>query len=519
MSNNKTIQFAEYLINNANHYEFAKIFYEQLSETDDYMYYDNTWYSYDEFNKILIHKKSYPSKLKLSIIQKTRDFISDIKIDINKLKLKNMDEIKQITNLNLKLDKLINTVSSNSFVNNIIEIYKDLITKPDIHKLLNSNKYLIAFEDCVYDHKIMEYRDIKKTDYISIYCNYKMKNVKKDVKIYDNINSIIYSCFEDQEMVKYIINIFSCSLIENYFQNFYILCGSGGNGKGILMMMLKNALSDLFYQTGSSFLSTKYDDDKPNPSLFQLQYSKICSISEPASSSNSSSLNTALIKLLTSTNDSIRVRTLNSEPIEYTPQFTPFFQCNLIPNINEISNGERRRLKIIKFPFQFVDKDKIYENENNRLINSELNNIIKTRIYAQQFMHLLIENLKELYLNFIYDEYGYKKIPNFKIPDKIEKESNIYLNSIDAIKSFVEEKINYNSKTSIKKVDLFKEYKKYDETMNKQKFYQIINRDYNWKIIKINGYEKYAGIQFKTDDDDDKDDDDNNNNVKNPLDL
>jgi phage/plasmid-associated DNA primase len=59
-------------------------------------------------------------------------------------------------------------------------------------------------------------------------------------------------------------------------------------------------------------------------------------------------------------NDLIQARGLYKDSEEYRPQFGMVFQMNEIPELSKVDDAISKSLKIVEFPYQFVDSP-LYE--------------------------------------------------------------------------------------------------------------------------------------------------------------
>ena len=88
-------------------------------------------------------------------------------------------------------------------------------------------------------------------------------------------------------------------------------------------------------------------------------------------------------------NDLIQARGLYKDSEEYRPQFGMIFQMNEIPELSKVDDAISKSLKIVEFPYQFVDSP-LYEYQR------KLDASLKTKFerdgrYHQQLMLKLLE--------------------------------------------------------------------------------------------------------------------------------
>ena len=262
------------------------------------------------------------------------------------------------------------------------------------------------------------------------------------------INNIIYSIFEKSELTEYWLKVFGISLFTNKAESIYILTGKGGNGKGLLMNLITDCLGSYYQQAETTFLTNSIRAGSANPTLAKCKGIRFLSVSEPESSEQDISLNTEFIKALTG-RDTITTRDLYKTNISYEPMFNCFLQCNNRPSI-KIDNGMIRRLKIIRYPFNFVESDKLENDKNNRLRDDNLkDSLIEDEELKQAFIYLLIKYASEN-INKTID-----------IPDECKEFTKQYIDDNNPIKDFIDSKLikTDDIKDRIKTSDLYKLFK------------------------------------------------------------
>lgn len=503
----QSLDFYQKLLDNHSHNYYANLFSEL---NGNYLYDPITsyWYEYDNFNKLNGGDKNIPISLVFNITSALQSLILNHKINLSKMTPSNKDDIKQQTEIISFLNKQYLKLGDSNFKKGIIDELKYFVKKENLNDLIDNNNYLIAFNDNVFDLSIGKIRKIKRSDYI--FTNTGYDTPTKDENIQNDIIKMLKSCFKSNEMYNFLIDSLSLSLIGNNNSKFYIWTGKGGNGKGLINSLLKTALGSgngkYFLQTGGSFLTTEFSDDKPNPTLFSLKSKRITMISEPSQTKGRLKFNDAFIKLISSNNDSITVRGLFKMNISYQPQFTPILQCNLIPELNNVGDAELRRFCIIEFPFSFKTKEEL--NPNNpleKLVNLDYSNYVKKIEYGQQFLLLLIDNLKSLYgatndpFGSIIHTFNPDKVISINVPKSVKDYTKNYLCENDIINNYLNEYIERtdNLKDTISKNELYSHFlsivKEYSITRNF--FYKKLS-DEGYNEYK-SGITKYRGIIFK----------------------
>jgi len=159
----KSTEFYEQLVINHSHYYYAQLFSEL---NQDYIYDPITsfWYEYDEFNKLKGGVKNVPVNLVSNISYQLRTLIIEHKINLSKITPTNKDDIKQQAETISFLNKQYLKLGDNNFKKGIIDELKYFVKRENICDLIDSNKYLIAFSDSVFDLSIGKIRPIMRND-------------------------------------------------------------------------------------------------------------------------------------------------------------------------------------------------------------------------------------------------------------------------------------------------------------------------------------------------------------------
>ena len=412
------------ILEDMNHSDMAKLYYK--INPNKYIYSINLgWFEYNEFNILIPYNKSIPPSLLSDATNKLQEFIIN---ERNKLipPIKHLestnDDFERKTKIYDNCMKLAKkgyvNVGNSSYVKNIIDYLSNLYNVDRLEFLLDNNEKLLAFDNKVFDYNVCEFRDIKPTDYISKTTKYELPNkINED---FEFINKLLYSIFENNDIVEYWLASTSLSLFGNKLESLYIHTGSGGNGKGLLSSILVKGLGDFMYCADNTFLTSIFKSGQANPTLAKCQGIRYLLVSEPDDGSDDVKFNVDFIKMLTG-GDIITTRDLFKSNISYKPQFTPFVQCNNKPKLGKIDDGIKRRLKIINYPLKFVETP---SKPNERSIDYSLKDKLNNGIY-KQFILLLIEKAIE---------YKNKRLTQ---PNIVENETKEYFDENDPVKNWL----------------------------------------------------------------------------------
>jgi P4 family phage/plasmid primase-like protien len=458
--------------------QYAEIIYYFYDNSFNYGE-DNNWYVYENHKwKNIGDKNMYLRNLSRHKLEDLYycllNYYKENDGDKNKIKtLKNA--IKNFGTTNLK----------NNIMTELIELYSVNKNKTkDFCKKLDSNRYLIGFENGIYDLKNFEFREGTPDDFVTLSVGYDFSHEYSDK--YHELLSFLEDIQPNKEERDYMITYLSIGLIGNMLELFTILTGCGRNGKSKLIELLKTTLGDYFGSVQSQlFTRPRPDANSPDPGLLSLIKKKIVIASEPEKNSK---LNSGFIKFITG-RDSTTLRNCHSnDMIDFTAQFITLLICNDIPECDDIDNAFTKRLRCINFPTEFVMEP---IKENQKKINTSINE--NFAFWKNDFMLLLIEYYKK-----------YTKTKELRPTNNILKWTDQYKDDTDMYLQFLNENTEEtkNEKDKILCVTLydtfkfwFKENNPYTKIPSSKEFLKCIKKYVNIKA-KVRVEERVqAGIE------------------------
>ena len=360
--------------------------YYHKNNVQNYVWCDN-WYYYNDMNIIENKGNKPPVELKHHI----NNFLQ---VEFKKM----IDLITPDNNNYIKYHKLYKAsykmISSNTFKNEIVEELKGFYIDNKLIEKLDSNINLLVFDNCLYDYTIKDFRNIEKSDYVSMTTKYDI-NKKSNKLIKKELLDLLKSIFEKQDIINYWLESVSLAIFRNNFESFYIHTGRGGNGKGLLFSLLQNALGDYYLQAPNTFLTTITKNNDANSSLASSKGKRLIVTSEPEQISNvknsTTEFNSTFIKSITG-GDVITTRFLHQNSFSFKPLFTVFCQCNDKPSVSKMDDGIKRRFKIINYPFNFVSEPK---HLSEKKIDTTLKDKLKYPKYINEFILLLLDTVEK----------------------------------------------------------------------------------------------------------------------------
>jgi len=403
-----------------NQNEMAKCFIGLV--TQEFVFSEGVWYRYTENNTLVRMGKGHPDALKRQV----SDTLQSEAFRMVTL----LDKGSEVYTACLKLAaEAHKTFGSSQWINGVIDFIRGIYTDDELSGLIDTNMNLLAFSNgLLFDYGTKTIRRIEREDNV-------MKTTKKPLTQEKCeatrawLMSELKNIFNEDDVVQYWLETIAMSLFRNKFEKLYCHTGSGGNGKGVLFGMIKEALGEYYYQAPNEFLTTTYKADAPNSVLANARGVRIFMTSEPSSENSDGrgmKLGTDLIKALTG-GDEINVRDLYaSANSPYVPTFTSFLQVNAIPNFTKIDGGLRRRFEKIDYPNKFVE-----EFTPGRKNEKARDDTLKEKMGAYQVINEFVLLLWDVAKGFTV----------FHRPASVKASTTVFLDDSDKVLCWITEKM------------------------------------------------------------------------------
>ena len=462
---------------------------------------NNQWYEYKnhKWNEI-----DSGSTLRLLISKKMHDIYcakSHELIEIITKKENNDENTENLKIRSLKLGDICILLKTTSWKNNIMREAKELFYDKDFMNKLDSNPYLLCFNNFVVDFNNKIYRKGKPDDFISKstnidYIPYKTLTGTCKTSISNNYENIIKEVqkfmdelFPDEELRRYMWEHLASTLIGiNGNQTFNIYTGSGCNGKSKLVELMSKCLGDykatvpitLITQSRTSIGST-------SPEIVALMGIRYAVMQEP---SKGDTINEGIMKEITG-GDPIQGRALFKDSVTFIPQFKLVVCTNVLFDINTNDDGTWRRIRICDFMSKFNETP--YENEDKfprsnfpyqYLIDKKIDE--KFTLWAPVFTSLLV--------NLAFQTGGFVKDATI-----VTSVSDNYRETQDYLTEFAKDKISRKRDGVIKKTEILEEFKKWyimqygrNNIPNGKEITDYMNKQYGkcnrgkWYNVEIN---------------------------------
>lgn len=468
----------------------------------------NTWYSFKKHRWTISPAGSdiriaISNKLAYIYLQKEKEVMAKLNNCADLTQEEQSKLMKKVVQYNSLGKKMRMTSDKNKFIYESRVLTYNRAGKTLLNKL-DTNPYIIGFENGVYDFNEGRFRDGMPEDFVSLstrrsYVEIDYENIEHQ-QIIKQINTFFEQLFPDPELRRYVWQHAASGLIgSNQNQTFNIYTGVGANGKSLFVEFMAMALGDYRGTVPISLITQKRATVGGTSSeVAQLKGKRYAVMNEP---SEGDKINEGILKEITG-GDQITGRDLYLPAVTFTPAFDLVACTNHLFDITAQDDGTWRRIRVVPFVSTFADPKDIDKMKKERqhvfLKDKEMKNKIEKWIPI--FLSMLIEIAKETK----------GKVDDC---DAVLKESNAYRQQQDFIAAFIDEKIvKGNSNDSVIKTEIQVEFKQwYESEYNKKapsnkKLAAYLKKKYG-NPKKINGRLGWRGIKiayaYESDDEDD----------------
>ncbi len=360
-----------------------------------------------------------------------------------------------------KLGDICILLKTTSWKNNIMKESKELFYDKEFLDKLDSNPYLLCFNNFVIDFKSKNYRKGRPDDFISKSTNIdyipydklkgpsKLNKTKNYEDIISEINEFIEQLFPLEELRNYMWEHLASVLIgTNNNQTFNIYNGSGANGKSKLVELMGKGLGDYKATVPIGLITQKRNTiGSTSSEIVQLQGVRYAVMQEP---SKGDKINEGIMKEITG-GDPIQGRALFKDTVTFIPQFKLVVCTNVLFDIATNDDGTWRRIRLCDFMSKFTDKP--YEDESKfPKSNFPYQYLIDQKI--DEKFELWAPVLISMLTKIAFETEG--KVNDARIVLSV---SDKYREKQDYLTEFAKEKIIRKHDGKIKKTEILEEFK------------------------------------------------------------
>jgi P4 family phage/plasmid primase-like protien len=302
-------------------------------------------------------------------------------------------KIKAISDISIKLKR---TNDKNNIIREAMELFYD----NDFIRNMDTNKYLLCFNNGIVDFKQKIFRDGYPQDYITKttgidYIEYNTENKKgvEFAKTVEEILTFMDKLFPIPEVNKYMWDhLSSCLIGTNKNQTFNVYHGSGSNGKSILATLMSLTLGEYKGTVPITLVTEKRNTIGGTSSeVIQLKGIRYAVMQEP---SKGVKLNEGIMKELTG-GDPIQARALYSESEIFEPQFNLVVCTNNLFEIDSNDDGTWRRIRKVDFVSKFINEGEAHTDDTKFIYPKDKTLEDKLPKFAPVFASMLVKRAFE----------------------------------------------------------------------------------------------------------------------------
>tara|TARA_A100001035_G_scaffold279684_1_gene281837 strand:+ start:1589 stop:4294 length:2706 start_codon:yes stop_codon:yes gene_type:complete len=457
-----------------------------------YEYKNNRWYEIDCGNSL---------RIKISTFMHD-EYLKRIKSGTDKLTLIDHDDAEHdiLRKRIAKLADICQLCKKTQWKNNIMREARELFFDKNFMDKLDSNPYLLCFNNFVIDFKNKIHRKGQPDDYISKSTNidYCPLNKNKNKDVVNEINNFISELFPNEELCKYMWEHLASILVgTNENQTFNIYTGTGRNGKSKLVDLMSKCLGDYKGTVPITLITQKRNSiGSTSSEIVQLMGTRYAVMQEP---SKGDKINEGIMKEITG-GDPIQGRALFKDNVTFVPQFKLVVCTNTLFDIKSNDDGTWRRIRVCDFMSKFLenpymDEEKFPKENYPYQYKIDKNIDQKFDIWAPVLMSMLVD-------------ISYKNQGNVSDCKIVMGSSDQYREGQDYLTEFIKDKIKKEIGGKVKITELQEEFKIWYNT----NYGRSVPKAKELKEFMESKYGKYKNgwnnIAIIYDDDDDEINDD-----------
>jgi P4 family phage/plasmid primase-like protien len=351
--------------------------------------------------------------------------------------------------MNFCLD-MMGKLKSAPYKNNVMKECMEVFYNPRFLKQLDTNPFLFAFQNGVYDLENHCFRDGSPKDMISISASVRFRSeLTWDDPGVLRVLDFLEKIFPDKSVREYFMDISSQIFIGgNHSKIFQVWTGEGDNGKSVMQSLFEKMLGPYSVKLPTSLIVGKRTQASAAcPELVRAGNGvRMATLQEP---DQKDVINVGILKEL-SGNDTFFARGLYKEGNEITPLFKLILICNEPPKLPHNDKATWNRVRVI--PFESVFSDNAPEDPDqqvrDKVFPKDPQFGEKVSSMAEAFAWVLLEHLK--------------RHPRIRPePEKVMLATQNYRRKNDVYRQFMDDFVvmDKNSYVSVKQAyTLFKEW-------------------------------------------------------------
>ena len=427
------------------HYDIALLLYEQCG--NEFVYTDSGWYQYINHHWECIHNgfelRAKISKDLVNFFKKIREAVDTEKIGSEGNDRKRCEDKEKL------LTRIIESLKTTPFKMNIMRECQEIFHVRNFERKLNTNPYLIGFQNGVYDLELNLFRNGLPSDYISNQMAISYQEFTESDRRVQDVYNFIEKVFPDSSLRRYFLDIMSETFVGfNHRKQVYFWTGEGDNGKSITQMFFEKMFGRLSVKASTTLITNK----RGNAGAANAELARTGSgvrtmfLEEP---DGDEEIHTGMFKQM-SGNDSFFTRDLfqrGKDSTETIPMFKMFVICNKLPKIK--TGGDKatwNRIRVIPFEATF-----------SRTAPTSPEQQLKEKIFPVD--PNLAQKIPSLVEPFAWILLQHRTKPKIADPEKVKIATDRYRMNNDYIHQFTVQMVTEDEKCGVSPNDLYAKYK------------------------------------------------------------
>jgi P4 family phage/plasmid primase-like protien len=384
-----------------------------------------------------------------------------IKVDSARLGLKSpdilstppeeyQDKMKAFNESIVKLLKLQENLYNANFKDSVMKEAVQLFYDSEFYKRINQNQYLIGcangilnLRDTIFDDagNPVRYKptllDGTPSDYVTLKAGV-TADAKEPVEYHPynpndpkqkEIMEFFSKLFPAEDLREYVLTLAAgCLEGANREQCFYIMTGSGGNGKSKFVDLMLSVLGQYAGSLASTALTRKRPESgAANPDIMSIKGCRFVEMKEP---DEGEPINSARMKQF-SGEDFVEARGLFKDQEKFKITGKIFLACNRMPPIHSMDGGTWRRIRVIPFDSKFLPAGDPMIDPSRHMYPRDDMIDEKMKSWRVPFFSLLVH-----YYETKYCPNGIKKVPAIVL-----QASENYKGSYDVFGKFIKTRV------------------------------------------------------------------------------
>jgi P4 family phage/plasmid primase-like protien len=348
----------------------------------------------------------------------------------------NMERSKQ-------LDKVAINLKNTVFKSKIMIECQQLFYDERFEAVLDTDKNLICFTNCVYDLRNRVARQGVPEDHLSKCTNVPLVPLDRECDAYAGVCGFMEKLFPNEALRRYVLCFMAMCLSGGTDpEHFHIMTGFGSNGKSKFNKLCFLGFGDYACTAPVSLVTQKRAaSNSAQPELARLKGRRLVIMEE---TEDNERFNMAIIKGMTGA-ALMAPRQLFRANQEFEPQFKMVLMCNILPVVSGMDHGTWRRLRVVPFDSTFcVDPDPDVPSQFEMDIALDE----KLMAWREQFMAMLVEDF--------YPEFETKRLV---APSQVMEATDGYKLKSDVVGRFVRECTTTDPAGEVTLADAYERYK------------------------------------------------------------